>query len=120
MDYFRSCFWLPIVAAILGLAIYFVFNSGPKVTCFWGFVMAATLFWMREKHTIVYGLTEVMAGLFILGQNYTNGRGGFSAGFFAEAVQPFQGNVVLVTTLGAVYIMVRGLDNIKRGYAGLD
>src|SRR5665213_728280 len=29
MSYFKSYFWLPIVAAILGLAVYFVFNSGP-------------------------------------------------------------------------------------------
>ena len=69
-----------------------------------GLVMAATLFWMRERHPIAYGFTEVMAGLFILGQNYSNGRGGFSAGFFAEAFETFQGSVVLVTTLGAVYV----------------
>ena len=118
MNYFKSLFWIPVVAGILCLAVYFIFNSGPKVTCFWGLIMAATLFWMREKHTIVYGLTEVMAGLFILGQNYSNGRGGFSSGFFAKAVETFKGNVVLVTTLGAVYIMVRGLDNIKRGWVG--
>jgi hypothetical protein len=50
---------------------------------------------MRERHPIAYGFTEVMAGLFILGQNYSNGRGGFSAGFFAEAFETFQGSVVL-------------------------
>jgi hypothetical protein len=115
MDYLRPYFWLPIVSAVLGLAVYFIFNSGPTVTCFWGLVMAATLFWMREKHVVVYGVTEVVAGLFILAQNYSNGRGGFSAGFFAEAFQTFQWNVVLVATIGAVYIMVRGFDNIKRG-----
>lgn len=40
---------------------------------------------LGAKGTIAYGLTEVVAGLFILGRNYSNGRGGFSAGFFAEA-----------------------------------
>jgi hypothetical protein len=46
--------------------------------------------------------------------SYTKGRGGFSSGFFAEAVETFQWNVVLISTLGAVYVMVRGFDNIKR------
>jgi hypothetical protein len=68
----------------------------------------------RNAHDF-YGVTEVFAELFILGQSYANGRGGFSAGFFAEAYQTFQWNVVLISTLGAVYIMVRGFDNIKRG-----
>jgi hypothetical protein len=52
MNYFKSFFWLPIVAAILGFAVYFIFNSGPAVTCVLGFAMAAALFWMRETHTI--------------------------------------------------------------------
>jgi hypothetical protein len=99
---------------VLWLAVYGVFNSGRAMTCAWGLVIAITLFWMRLKHAFVYGLTEVAAGLFILAQSYTVGRGGFSAGF-NEAFQTFQGNVVLVSTLGAVYVMVRGFDNMKRG-----
>jgi hypothetical protein len=113
----RRYVWLPTVAIVLIVCIYFVFNSGGVMTCIWGLTMAATLFWMREKHTLSYGLTEVIAGLFILGQNYSHGRGGFSTGFFAEAIETFQPNAVLVTTLGAVYIMVRGFDNIKRGWS---
>jgi hypothetical protein len=111
--------WVLIVAVLLTVCVYFIFNSGRVMTCVWGLAMAATLFWMREKRTIAYGLTEVVAGLFILGQNYSNGRGGFSAGFFAETFQTFQWNVVLATTLGAVYVMVRGFDNIKRGMTAL-
>jgi hypothetical protein len=107
--------WVLIVAVLLTVCVYFTFNSGRVMTCFWGLAMAATLFWMRERHTIAYRFTEVIAGVFILGQYYSNGRGGLSAGFFAEAFQTFHWNVVLVTTLGAVYVMVRGFDNIKRG-----
>lgn len=107
--------WLPISAGSIGLALYGVFNSSRVTTCACGLVMAATLFWMRSNHAFLYGMTEVAAGLFILAQNYDVGRGGFSAGFFNEAFQTFQGNVVVVSTLGAVYVMVRGFDNMKRG-----
>jgi hypothetical protein len=104
MIFVRRHIWVLIVAILLTVCVCFIFNSGRVMTCSWGLVMAATLFWMRERHPIAYGFTEVMAGLFILGQNYSNGRGGFSAGFFAEAFETFQGSVVLVTTLGAVYV----------------
>jgi hypothetical protein len=114
----KSYSWVLVVALLLTGCVYFIFNSGTTATCFWGLMMAATLFWMRERHQIVYGLTEVVAGLFILGQSYPNGRGAFSSAF-AEAFQPFQWNVVLISTLAAVYIMVRGMDNIKRGWSGL-
>jgi hypothetical protein len=113
--YLRPHLWVLVVVTVLWLAAYGVFNSGRAMTCVWGLVMAITLFRMKLKHAFVYGLTEVAAGLFILAQNYTVGRGGFSAGFFNEAFQTFQGNVVLVSTLGAVYVMVRGFDNMKRG-----
>jgi uncharacterized transporter YbjL len=111
---FISYIWLPIVAAILISAFYFIFVGGPFLTCFCGLVIAATLFWMREKHQIFYGVTEVFAGLFILGQGYPKGRGAFSSAF-SDGFQTFQWAVVLISTLGAVYIMVRGFDNIKRG-----
>jgi hypothetical protein len=117
MKHFRRHLWVLTVAVILAISVYFIFDSGRVMTCIWGLVIAATLFWMREKHTIFYGLTEILAGLCILGQSYSNGRGGFGTGFFAEAFQTFQWNVVLISTLTAVYVMVRGMDNIKRGLA---
>ncbi len=119
MDSWQRHIWVLIVAVLLTVCVYFIFNSGRAMTCFWGLAMAATLFWMRERHPIAYGSTEMMAGLFILWQNYSNGRGGCSAGFFAEAFQTFQSNVVFVTTLSAVYVMVRGFDNIKRSVTAL-
>jgi hypothetical protein len=118
MDKYARYIWILVVAVLLILCVYFIFNSGRVMTCIWGLAMAVTLFWLRERHTVAYGLTEVMAGLLILWQNYSIGRGGFSAGFFAEAFETFHGDVVFISTLGAVYIMVRGFDNIKRGWVG--
>jgi hypothetical protein len=114
MKRFTPYIWLPIVAATLIAAFYFIFVSGPVLTCFCGIVIAATLFWVRERHQIFYGVTEVVAGLFVLAGGYSNGRGAFTSGF-AEAFQQFQWSVVVISTLGAVYIMIRGFDNIKRG-----
>jgi hypothetical protein len=108
--------WFPITAAFLAFAVYRIFQSGPTMTCVWGLGMAAVLYWMRQRHAVVYGATEIVAGLFILWNNYSIGRGGFS-GAFNEAFQTFQSNVVLISILGAVYIMVRGFDNIQRGFA---
>jgi hypothetical protein len=114
MTHVRRHAGILIAAVFLIVGIYFIFNSGPIMTCAWGLAMAGTLFWMRETYRTIYGLSESLAGLFILYVSYTKGRGGFSSGFFAEAVETFQCNVVLISTLGAVYVMVRGFDNIKR------
>jgi hypothetical protein len=117
MVHLKSYFWLPMVTVILASAVYLIFVSGPLLTCVCGLVIAATLFWMREKHQVIYGATEVLAGLFILGQSYPNGRGHFSSAF-SDGFQRFQWSVILISTLGAVYIMVRGFDNMKRGWLG--
>jgi hypothetical protein len=113
----KPYFWLTIVTTILATAAYLIFVSGPLLTCLWGMVIAATLFWMRENHRVFYGATEILAGLFILGQDYPKGRGAFSS-TFSDGFQTFQWNVVLISTVGAVYIMVRGFDNVKRGWSG--
>jgi hypothetical protein len=119
LTYLRPFFWILITASLLSLAIYGVFNSGRFMTCIWGLVIAITLYWMRSKHLAFYGLTEVAAGLFILAQKYEEGRGGFSSGF-STGFQTFHWNIVLVATLGAVYIMVRGIDNFLKGITEKD
>jgi hypothetical protein len=114
VKYLTPYLGIPVTAAVLWLAVYGVFNSGRFMTCICGSVIAITLYWMRSRHLAFYGLTEVGAGLFILAQKYEEGRGGFSSGFSA-GFQTFHWNIVLVATLGAVYIMVRGIDNFLTG-----
>jgi hypothetical protein len=105
---------LLIVLIILGGAIYVVFNAGPLITVLAGVVAAITFFWMKLKHRIFYGASEILAGIYVLSQNYPQGGGGFSSAF-SDGFQVFKWNVVLISTLVAVYIMVRGLDNICEG-----
>jgi hypothetical protein len=69
---------------------------------------------MKRNHRIFYGVSEIFVAIYILSQNYPQGRGGFSSGF-SDGFQVFKWNVVLISTLAAVYIMVRGLENIREG-----
>jgi hypothetical protein len=107
----RTYYRVLIATLILALLIFFIFRSGPIPTCVLGFLIAVTFFWMRECHQKVYGLSEIIVGLFILYETFPKGRGGFSADF-SDDFQKFQSSVVLISVAGAVYIMVRGLDNI--------
>jgi hypothetical protein len=103
-----------VISFILAVECYFVLTSGRVVTCVMGVLMAGTLFMIRTRFLAFYGVTEVVAGIAVLASNYSVGRGGFS-GAFAEAFEQPHWNIILITTLGAVYIMVRGIDNIVKG-----
>jgi len=74
-------------------------------------IIAGTFLWMRETHQRLYGVSEVVVGLLLLYQNYPLGRDGFSSDFGAD-FQHLHASIVLASTVSAVYIMVRGLDNI--------
>jgi hypothetical protein len=107
----RTYYRVLIATLILALLICLIFRSGPILTCVLGFLIAVTLFRLRKSHQKIYGLSEIIFGLFILYQTFPKGRGGFSADF-SDDFQKLQSSVVLISVAGAVYIMVRGLDNI--------
>jgi hypothetical protein len=111
----RKCVALFIWSVVVGAAIYIALYGPPWVYVFAGITAAIALFWLRKRHRILYGGTEVLAGIFTLVQSYHLGRGAFTSAF-AEAFQPFQWQVVFLATLAGVYIIVRGLDNIEQGW----
>jgi hypothetical protein len=98
----RTYYRVLIATLILALLICLIFRSGPILTCILGFFIAVTLFWLRECHQKIYGLIEIVFGLFILYEAFPKGRGGFSADF-SDDFQKFQSSVVLISTVGAVY-----------------
>jgi hypothetical protein len=100
---------------VIGAAMYAALFGSPLVNILAGFIAAVALFWLRRRHRVIYGFGEVLAGIFTLSQSYHIGRGAFTSAF-AEAFQPFQWQVVFLTTVAAVYIIVRGFDNIEQGW----
>jgi hypothetical protein len=60
---------------------------------------------------VVYGLIEVAFGLYVLWNAAGKGHGSFSSGF-SSGFDTFQLSVILIQTFGAIYILIRGLDNL--------
>jgi hypothetical protein len=104
---------LVLIAVIVLFAVvcFIIFvSSGPFWSCVCGLIVAIILFTIRQHHQKIYGASEIAAGLFILYQSYPKGRGAFSSDF-SKDFESFQWTVVLISTVTAIYIIVRGLDN---------
>jgi len=70
-------------------------------------ILGVTLFWMRSKFRLSYGISEVIVGCIAAARVV----------FPVSKIQSFEA-VVLIQFLGGLYIMVRGLDNIEKGLKG--
>jgi hypothetical protein len=79
-----------------------------------GVIFALLLFEMRRTRRFVYGVLEIVFGLYVLWDATTRGRGGLSSGFFNDDVGTSQ--ISVVAELGAVYVLIRGLDNAITGW----
>jgi hypothetical protein len=79
-----------------------------------GVLVAITLFLWRIRFRFLYGVIELTFGLYVLWYVADKGRGSFSTGFSA-GFDTFQFSVVLIQTFGAIYILIRSLDNLLQG-----
>jgi hypothetical protein len=111
-EYFKLC----IAVLVIGAAIYAALFGTWTMYILAGIILGFAFFWLRDHHRISYGLSEVAAGIFGLYQTSSVGRGDFSADFSSSDFRTFQWKVAFFATLGAVYIIVRGLDNISQGW----
>lgn len=69
-------------------------------------VLGCLLFFFRLRCRCIYGVTEVMAGLFIAGYKFSE----------TEATKALTDpNFYLVMLTAGVYLVVRGLDNLHQG-----
>jgi predicted membrane protein len=73
--------------------------------------LAITLFFMRVKFRGLYGALEVLFGTFVLWNVGSDARGGFGPDFSSDFAI-FRASVVIIQTVGGIYIVVRGLDNL--------
>jgi hypothetical protein len=75
-----------------------------------GLVVALMLSFERLCFRGIYAIIEIGFGSFVLWNAAGKGHGSFSAAF-GGGLDNFQDSVVLIQTFGAIYILVRGLDN---------
>lgn len=69
-------------------------------------VLGCLLFFFRHRCRCIYGVTEVMAGLFIAGSKFSETE---------ATIAPTGPNFYLVMLTAGVYLVVRGLDNVHQG-----
>jgi hypothetical protein len=103
---------LVLLSCTVGGAIY-VFDGRQQ---FWIFIVSIavglSLYVMREVDRVLYGLLEVLFAGFALWDAAGKGRGDFSNDF-SNDFQTYQWLVILLQTGGAIYVLIRGLDNCK-------
>jgi hypothetical protein len=80
-----------------------------------GVILAGMLYFLRRRRRLLYGLVEVAAGIAALVSTYPAVRQ--TCGTFAETCQQIPLYIILLGMLTAVYILIRGFDNIAQGWS---
>ena len=103
---------LASVGAVSGY--FLMFASNREVVMFSGVVLATALFFWRLKFRLTYGAMEVVFGLLVLWDATGRARVALETAFDSgdSAFRPY---VVLMETLGAIYVLIRGLENCRLG-----
>jgi hypothetical protein len=111
----REALLATTLSSLTGAAISILVeaHSKPLIVAS-GIFTAVSLFLLRVRFRLLYGAIEIIFGLYVLWNVSDKGRGGFSSGFSA-GFDTFQISVVLIQTFGAVYVLIRGLDNLLQG-----
>ncbi len=106
-----------VLTATCGAATVSVVYATSKSDVFLaGTILAFSLFLLRIRARALYGLLEIAFGIYVLWNAAGKGRGGFSSGFDA-GFDTFQTSIVVIQTVGAIYILARGLDNVFQTFS---
>jgi hypothetical protein len=81
-----------------------------------GIIAAILLYICRTYRQTAYGFLEIVVGLGLLLLSIQLIGGGFGSGF-SNDFQTAQITISATTYLGAIFVMVRGFDNIRQGLA---
>lgn len=100
-----------VLAAVAGsIGVFYCENR------FWIFgasiATAPALFSVREINQIVYGSLEILFAGIALWDAASKGRGDFSSDFSPD-FQTYQWRVILLQIGGAIFVLIRGLDNCR-------
>ena len=103
------------IAAVLA-TLYVFYGSSRAGIVVASLVIAISLFWLRKIARGLYGAIEVLIGFVAILDASTKGRGALSAGF-SSGFQRYEWAVVLLQTAAAIYITIRGLDNLEQWWS---
>ena len=105
-----SIAWL---LAVGGLTYWFV-HASNFVALLCGFGLAGLLYALRTGARLLYGLLECLVGSLLLAQVIFSGtgRGPFSPDFSPDFAR-FDPSVIVLQSLAALFLIVRGLDSIS-------
>ena len=108
--------WWPVrigavVATLIG-GYLMVFGSSTGVVVASGVLTALAMLLLRHRAQFLYGAIEVLFGFVCLCLAAGKGRGAFNSDF-SDDFQHFQFWVALAVMFGAVYVLIRGLDNCR-------
>ena len=80
-----------------------------------GILVSALLFWCRSRFQTLYGLIEILVGLFLIVLSLQVTGGAFTSDF-SNDFDTFHYVMTITTYLGAIFVMVRGCDNVRQGW----
>jgi hypothetical protein len=103
---------LIVVIAASTLEVFYGPSRGLNVVG--AIILALSLFSVRKHYRVAYGTIEVVFSIFILTYSWRQGRGAFSSDFSSD-FDIWVWQIVFIQTFTAIYIFIRGMDNIAEG-----
>jgi uncharacterized transporter YbjL len=115
MDRIRSGVPPVILVAVVAVSTYWIFyGSSRDLNVIAAIILALGLFSVRKHYRVSYGVIEIGFSVFILIYNWRQGRGAFSSAF-SSGFDISVWQIILLQTFTAIYISIRGMDNISEG-----
>jgi hypothetical protein len=105
-----------LFTAALLATLYVFYGSSRAGIIAASLVIAVSLFGLRKIARGLYGSIEVLIGIIAIVDASTKGRGAFSSGFSA-GFQRYEWSLILLQTAAAIYLTIRGLENIEQWWS---
>ncbi|CAN2533389.1 hypothetical+protein [Methylocapsa aurea] len=114
----NACIFLIVLAMLLCAVVIRKINN-PYVVTIAAILFGAFLFFVRENRRLIYGAVEILFAIAVIFDAASKGRSIFEIeDLFAmpNVFDSFQPRVVLLQLGAAIYVLIRGLDNLKQGW----
>jgi hypothetical protein len=106
---------LILIIVLAGSAYEVFYGPSRDLNVVAAIILAIALFSVRKHYRVSYGAIEIAFGLFVLAYNWRQGRGAFSSDFSSSDFDVWIWQIILLQTFTAIYVIIRGLDNIDQG-----